>query len=88
MHPNFVKIPKNSKKILTRAYWSKSFSSLFEIKFSIFLQCGGVEDEGIAIGEPNATLNTDASKFRHLRDKLQQWNSDLMKRRNSQVKYH
>jgi len=46
--------------------------------------CGGVEDEGIAIGEPNATLNTDASKFRHLRDKLQQWNSDLMKRRNSQ----
>ena len=43
------------------------------------------EDEGIAIGEPNATLNTDASKFRHLRDKLQQWNSDLKKRRNSQV---
>jgi len=42
------------------------------------------EDEGIAIGEPNATLNTDASKFRHLRDKLQQWNSDLKKRRNSQ----
>ena len=31
-------------------------------------------EEGIAIGEPNATLNTDASKFRHLRDKLQQWN--------------
>ena len=60
----------------------------FEIPFSKFLQCGGVEDEGIAIGEPNATLNTDASKFRHLRDKLQQWNSDLMKRRNSQVKYH
>lgn len=44
-----------------------------------------IEDEGIAIGEPNATLNTDASKFRHLRDKLQQWNSDLKKRRNSQV---
>lgn len=44
------------------------------------------EDEGIAIGEPNATLNTDASKFRHLRDKLQQWNSDLKKRRSSQVK--
>ena len=44
-----------------------------------------LEDEGIAIGEPNATLNTDASKFRHLRDKLQQWNSDLKKRRNSQV---
>ena len=37
-------------------------------------------------GEPNATLNTsDPSKFRHLRDKLQQWNSDLKKRRNSQV---
>ena len=44
-----------------------------------------VEDEGIAIGEPNATLNTEASKFRHLRDKLQQWNTDLKKRRNSQV---
>ena len=45
------------------------------------------EDEGIAIGEPNATLNTDASKFRHLRDKLQQWNSDLRRRRSSQVSY-
>ena len=43
------------------------------------------EDEGIAIGEPNATLHTDASKFRHLRDKLQQWNSDLRRRRSSQV---
>lgn len=42
-------------------------------------------EEGIAIGEPNATLNTDASKFRHLRDKLQQWNSDLRRRRSSQV---
>lgn len=42
------------------------------------------EDEGIAIGEPNATLHTDASKFRHLRDKLQQWNSDLRRRRSSQ----
>ena len=50
------------------------------------LRTRDVEDEGIAIGEPNATLNTsDASKFRHLRDKLQQWNSDLKKRRNSQV---
>jgi len=49
------------------------------------LRTRDVEDEGIAIGEPNATLNTsDASKFRHLRDKLQQWNSDLKKRRNSQ----
>ena len=50
-----------------------------------------VEDEGIAIGEPNATLNnsaTDASKFRHLRDKLQQWNSDMKKRRSSQVCMH
>ena len=44
------------------------------------------EDEGIAIGEPNATLHTDASKFRHLRDKLQQWNSDLRRRRSSQVR--
>lgn len=43
-------------------------------------------EEGIAIGEPNATLNTDASKFRHLRDKLQQWNSDLRRRRSSQVR--
>ena len=50
------------------------------------LRTRDVEDEGIAIGEPNATLNTsDASKFRHLRDKLQQWSSDLKKRRNSQV---
>ena len=45
-----------------------------------------LEDEGIAIGEPNATLHTDASKFRHLRDKLQQWNSDLRRRRSSQVR--
>ena len=44
------------------------------------------EEVGIAIGEPNATLNTDASKFRHLRDKLQQWNSDLRRRRSSQVR--
>ena len=46
-----------------------------------------IVDEGIAIGEPNATLNTDASKFRHLKDKLQQWNSDLRRRRSSQVSY-
>jgi hypothetical protein len=45
-------------------------------------EMGGI----LAIGEPNDSLNTDASKFRHLKDKLQQWNSDLRRRQSSQVK--
>ena len=70
-----------------RSNHNQNQPNLTNLNFEHLEQHGGqdIEDEGIAIGEPNATLNTDASKFRHLREKLQQWNTDLKKRRSSQV---
>ena len=52
-----------ARLILWRLYSMNSNIQFFKVPFSKFLEGGGVEDEGIAIGKSNATLNTAASKL-------------------------